>query len=132
MPAIGASGVPSGGSGFVVTSSNVRNNLGGMLIYGISGRATVHFQGGFLCVAPRIRRTPGVDSGGAPAPVQDCSGSYSIDMNAFAAMGLGGTPQPALTIAGTVVDCQWWGRDPGFSVPNNSTLSSGLEYTVVP
>jgi hypothetical protein len=132
LPSIGSSGAASATatSGFIVTCSNVRNNKTGLLFYGVSGRAANPYQGGTLCVSWPIKRTPGVFSGGAPAPANDCSGVYSIDMNAFAQGSLGGVPLAALRSPGTGVDCQWWGRDPGFPAPVNTTLSGGLEYFV--
>jgi hypothetical protein len=130
-PSISSTGVASAtaGSGFTVKCTLVINNKSGLLFYGSTGQAATPFQGGTLCVKTPIKRTPAQVSGGNPPP-NDCSGNYAKDMNAFA---VGGPPAaPFLTVPGTVVDCQWWGRDPGFPAPNNTTLSNGLEYTVGP
>ena len=116
---------------FRVNGTNFINNKSCLLFYGISGQGATPFQGGTLCVLPPVRRTPATVTGGNPPP-NDCSGAPSIDMNSFAVGGLGGTPLAALTVVGTVVQCQWWGRDPGFAAPNNTQLSNGLEYTVGP
>jgi hypothetical protein len=134
LPSIGSSGVPSAtaGIGFAVSATNVRNNKSGLLFYGVNGPAASPFQNGTLCVQTPIKRTPAVTSGGNPSPANDCSGVFSIDMNAFALGHLGGSPLAALRTAGTVVNCQWWGRDPGFAPPNNTTLSDGLAYSICP
>jgi len=133
-PAIGSSGSPSAsaGSGFLISAVNVRNNKNGLLFYGVSGATALPFQGGTLCVAPPIKRTGAVNSGGTPAPVNDCTGVYAIDMNSFAVSAGPPVPLAALSVPGTLVHCQFWGRDPGFPAPNNTTLSDGLEYSVGP
>ena len=134
IPVIAGSGSPSAsaGSGFIVTATSVRNNKNGLLFYGVSGRNALPFQGGTLCVATPVKRTGSTNSGGTPAPANDCSGIYAIDMNQFAVSAGPPLPLPALQVPGTLVNCQWWGRDPGFPPPNNTTLSDGLEYQVCP
>ena len=100
------------------------------MFYGITGRATLPFQGGTLCVKAPVKRTAVMGSGGTPPPVDDCSGVFVIDMNAFAHSAGPPVPLPALSVAGTMVNCQWWGRDQGFPAPDNTTLTDGLEYAV--
>jgi hypothetical protein len=131
-PSIGSLGTPSASatSGFTIRAQQVRNNKVGLLIYGTNGRANSPFQGGTLCVQPPIKRSIAVQSGGTPAPANDCTGVYALDMNAFARGLLGGAPIPLLSSSGTAVNTQYWGRDPGFPTPFDSTLSDGFEYVV--
>jgi len=132
-PSIAWQGTPSASAsnGFLVRCEQVINNKNGLLFYGVNGRAGLPYQGAFLCVAPQVKRTPSTNSQGNPPP-NDCSGVFQIDMNSFASGALGGNPLAALSVAGTTVNCQWWGRDPGFLAPNNTQLSNGLEYVVQP
>ncbi|MCC6407539.1 MAG: hypothetical protein IT453_10245 [Planctomycetes bacterium] len=119
-------------SGFTVIAEKLRNNKPGLFLYGVAGPAATPFGGGTLCVALPINRTPPQDSAGSPPPNLDCSGTYTLDFNAFAAGALGGNPLPALLVAGTAVYVQAWGRDPAFAPPNNVSLSNGLRYVVLP
>jgi choice-of-anchor B domain-containing protein len=130
-PAIGSVGTPSvsAGSGFTVAATNVRNQKAGLMIYGVTGRANLPFSGGTLCFNPPVKRTPGASSSGNALPANDCSGTFELDFNAFIA---GGTGHAALQVAGTQVECQWWGRDPGFAPPNNTMLSDALEFILQP
>lgn len=134
VPTIASSGSPSVSqtSGLVISASEVLNHKLGLAIYSLNGRSQLPAWGGVLCISPQLRRTRYVDAGGTPSPANDCSGVFSIDFSAFSHGLLGGTPHPELLVAGTPVNLQWWGRDPGFATPNNITLSAGLEFVTCP
>ncbi len=116
--------------GFQITASSVFNRRPGILLYCVNGRAALPFGGGTLCLSVVHRNTPALNAGGSLPPATDCSGSYSVDMNSFAAGLLGGPPLPVLSVPGTKVQCQFWSRDPGFAPPNAVGLTGALEYTV--
>lgn len=131
-PAIVAVGTPSATAtfGFTISSVNMVNNKTGLLFYGNGGRASLPFTGGVLCVGGALKRVQGLNSGGTPPPTDDCSGVFQVDMNAFAQGQLGGNPNPFLRVPGTVVDSQFWGRDPGFTAPDNTQLSDAIEFSI--
>ena len=97
-----------------------------MLLYSTAGPNAAPFFGGTLCVLPPVKRTPGQNSGGSIAGV-DCSGTFSIDFNAWIASGV----NPAL-IAGCTVWAQYWSRDPGFPAPFNSSLTDAQTFVIWP
>jgi hypothetical protein len=111
---------------FVVRATNTKALKFGLLLYTDSGRASLPFSGGTLCIgnAPLKRSIAVADTSGTPG---QCDGTLSIDMNAFANGALGGSPLPSLTIPGTQVNCQFWGRD---TIANGPMLSDALEYFV--
>ncbi len=125
-PTIGSTGTPSAsaGSGFFVSATRVINNKSGLFFYGLAGQNAAPFQGGTLCVKLPLERTALQVSGGN-APPNDCSGSYSIDFNQYIASGV-----DPLLVAGTAVDGQYWARDPGFSAPNNTSLTDAIHFVI--
>ena len=108
-PAIASEGVPglSNPNAFRITASNVLNEKSGFLLYSTAGAASTPFQGGTLCLAPPLRRTPPQSSGGT-AGGADCTGTYAFDFNAWARSGA----DPAL-VPGAQVWAQYYSRDPG-------------------
>jgi len=106
----------------------VRNQKPGLLLYSLTGRDATPFGGGTLCVLAPVRRSGALNSGGSGAG-NDCTGVYALDLNAFIA---GGTGDPGLSVPGNTVRLQFWGRDQGFSAPDNVTLTDGLEAQIAP
>jgi hypothetical protein len=125
LPAIGSQGSASASSAapFLVTASNVLNNKSGLLFYGYAP-ASQPFQGGTKLVANPVKRTPVQDSAGNPPP-DDCSGTFSYDMNARIHSGT----DPNL-VAGADVYCQYWSRDP--ADPDTTNLTDGLFFLISP
>ncbi|MDP1793989.1 MAG: hypothetical protein Q8K63_07600 [Acidimicrobiales bacterium] len=116
---------PTASSGYVIRCDDVVNQTVGVLLYTASGRATLPFGGGTLCIAAPRRRTPLRQSGGSPAGWNDCSGEWSVDFNSH-------LQTQAQLPAGLTLRCQWMGRDSGFAPPNNYQLSNALEFTLEP
>ena len=108
----------------MISAGNVRNHKPGLMIWSHTAAATP-FGGGTLCIAPPLKRTPGMDSGGAPLPANNCSGIYSF---AFSQAYM----TTNAVAAGTTLFAQFWSRDPGFVAPNNVGLSNALSFTTCP
>jgi Tol biopolymer transport system component len=132
-PRLSWSGLPRAehDSGFVVSCTDAPNNKFGLLFYGLGGRLDTPFLAGTFCVQVPVVRTAPAFSAGNPTTVNDCSGSFHIDMNAFAEGLLGVAPLAELNHLGTRVNVQYWGRDPQGPIAS-TFLSNALEYVVGP
>lgn len=109
---------------FDVIATEVANAKSGLVFYG-SGDDNIPFQGGTLCVATPVRRTPIQSSGGSSPPISDCSGVLVIDFNAWIQSGV----DPAL-VPGANVYAQAWYRDPQDPTGFQIGLSNGLRFTI--
>jgi hypothetical protein len=122
-PQIGASGAASASSPspFLITATSVLSHKQGLLFYGTMPTSQP-FQGGFLLVASPTVRTPLQNSGGVSA-ANDCSGTYSFDMNAHIQSAV----DPNLVL-GAQVYCQYWSRDP--VLPSTTGLTNALAFSI--
>lgn len=129
-PAIGFSGAARVSNGYALTVSctNVLNQKLGLLIHGLNGPQKILFQQAFLCVRGPFARSIATSSGGNAAPANDCSGAWSLNLGTV----LAASPIGFQVGAGSVLDLQWWGRDPGITPPNNTQLSNALQIVVAP
>lgn len=126
-PSISAQGDASASSPtpFTIRAEQVLNQKNGILFYGF-GQNALPFQGGYLCIAPQVKRTAVQDSAGNPPP-SDCSGLFQYDFNAL----IQTQSDPNLT-SGTQVNAQWWYRDPQDPTGFSTGLSDALEFTIAP
>jgi hypothetical protein len=128
VPKIAWSGRPSAslGSGFTISCQNVRNLRVGVLVFGLGGPDVRPFHGATLCVRPPLLRTKLYDSGGSGTG-DDCTGTLSLDFNAFIA----GQPSSSLLrMPGIVIHAQWWMRDSSASASHNTSLSDAMRFVV--
>jgi len=125
LPVIAFNGYASVSSNvpFLISASEILNNKAGLLLYGLQS-AQAPFQGGTLCVGGQIKRTPVQTSGGTPPGSTDCTGTFSIDFNAFLQSGV----NPLLQIVGQQVNAQYWSRDP--QDPFGTSLTNAVQFGV--
>jgi hypothetical protein len=107
---------------FDVNATSIVSGKYGLLFFGINGRTSFPFQGGYLCALPPTRRTPAQSSGGS-AGANDCSGSYSFDFNALIRSGAHPDLDP-----GVLVNAQYWYRDPASQ--STTGLTNAIEFGV--
>jgi hypothetical protein len=119
----GSASATSSGA-FLVNADSVPSHRTAYLLYG-PGAASTPFQGGTLCVAQSLHRTPATTSTG-PAPA-DCSGALSFDFGARIASGV----DPTLA-AGATIAAQWLVRDPVDPQGFGTALSDAILFTIAP
>jgi len=129
VPSISYNGLPSysGPDNFNITAASVLNGKPGIMLWSLTPGA-VPFFGGTLCVAAPITRTPGQNSGGTPAPAQDCTGTYSYHFTQSYMLA-------QLLPPGTRAYAQYWSRDPGSGPPHTASnigLTNALTFMICP
>lgn len=124
-PAIASLGTPSasGPDDFSLTASDVINNKTGLMLWSL-GAQEAPFQGGTLCLASPLKRTPPQSSGGNPPP-EDCSGTlaYPFTQAYMAANSL---------FPGTSVHAQFYYRDTAHADGTGVGLSDAVRFTIAP
>jgi hypothetical protein len=109
-----------------ISVTNVEGQKSGLIFYSITGQAGVAWNASsFLCVKAPTQRTGTQTSGGT---VNTCTGSLSLDWNAFQTANPGSLGNP--WSAGDTVQVQAWFRDPPAGKATN--LSNAVELTYVP
>ena len=93
----------------------------------MNGAAALPFYGGTKCVNPPIKRTPVQNSARDARSRGGLQRHLRHRHERLRGRRAGWeSADPALSVPGTVVNCQWWGRD----AAGNTALSDGLEYAI--
>ena len=127
LETISATGTPSlsaGAGSFVIGASGILSHKLGIMFYGFAPASTP-FMGGWACIGGPLRRSPALNSGGTPGPV-NCSGTFQYDMGARIASQV----DPALVL-GANVFAQFYSRDMA-SPSGPYGLTNGLQFTIGP
>ncbi|MFM7282262.1 MAG: hypothetical protein ACKO32_10830 [Planctomycetia bacterium] len=110
-------------SGFTLTAGNLAGQRPVALFMTNAGRASIPYGGGIFCLSQPTRAVVFLANGTAG----QCNGSVSIDLNTYARGLMPGYPNPPsyLSQPGTLVQCQFVGRDAGVPL-----LSGALEFSI--
>jgi hypothetical protein len=111
------------GDDFGLTTTSVRNQKNGLLLWSMSPLATT-FAGQNLCVGAPLQRLAMQSSGGS-ATGNNCTGSLSFPLPKATMAALGWT-------AGAWIAAQSWTRDPGYAAHMDGHLSTALHFVVWP
>jgi hypothetical protein len=123
LPTIGFSGTPSKsvGDNFHITADHVRSFTNGMMFFGFT-QTSLPFKGGTLLVGQPIVRTE-LQGSGLVGFGPNCSGAFDFHFS-----------QQFMTdwnlTAGMHCYAQYWSRDPGFTFPNNMSLTNALSFVI--
>lgn len=131
VPSISATGTASASaaSGFNLDVVALEGQKQALLFYGVDNTGFAPLAWGqsssFLCVKAPTQRSIAQNTGGTAGT---CSGTFSMDWNAFRAATPGALGQPFA--AGDSVYAQVWFRDP--PTPKTTMLSDALQFTLAP
>jgi len=118
-PVVDATGTPTaqGPDDFLITARDVLMGKPGLFFWGTNGGAALPFLGGTLCVQPPLQRGPVLLATGP----SDCNAGYAFPFTQSLAVQQG-------ILGGTVVDGQFWMRDPDHPDGTGVALSNGIEF----
>jgi hypothetical protein len=111
---------------FLVQAFGVSPNRIGRLLYSL-GQASTPFQGGTLCLALPLTRTPASNSGAKAPPFEACSGELEFDFNAHIQSGLDPRLVPGIFVYG-----QFRFRDPFAASGEGVGWSNAIRFAIAP